>query len=189
MPGHGPQQTTAKKPLFLPRVRGAESETENERRASEKSGRGTGNVARFSSAPLRGRYRFGSDGGCLTEYREGTRVARASRGIQRRVFLRAAALGLAAPAAFNLSRLAVAAPAAAPKRLLIFHMPHGVPNIHYNPKVTGGDLTQFALDQSFKSILGPLEPLQAVRQRLPGLQVPHRGWPALRRGKLPHQLA
>jgi len=74
------------------------------------------------------------------------------------LFLRAAALGLAAPAAFNLSRLAVAAPAGPPKRLMIFHMPHGVPNVHYNPKVMGSDLTQFALDQSFESILRPLEP-------------------------------
>lgn len=72
--------------------------------------------------------------------------------------MRAAALGLAAPVAFNLSRLAVAAPVGPPKRLLIFHMPHGVPNIHYNPKVMGGDLTQFALNQSFESILAPLEP-------------------------------
>jgi len=90
----------------------------------------------------------------LTEYREGTRIARASKGIQRRVFLRAAALGLAAPAAFNLSRLAVAAPAAAPKRMLIFHLPHGVPNVYFNPKVTGGDLTQFALDYSFQAPCG-----------------------------------
>ncbi|HEY0469375.1 MAG TPA: DUF1552 domain-containing protein [Polyangiaceae bacterium] len=91
----------------------------------------------------------------MTEYREGTRVARASKGIQRRVFLRAAALGLAAPAAFNLSRLAVAAPAAAPKRMLIFHLPHGVPNIHYNPMVMGGDLTQFVLNHSLQAPFDP----------------------------------
>ncbi len=126
---------------------------------------------------MRGVYRFGSDGGSLTEYREGTRVARASKGIQRRLFLRAAALGLAAPAAFNLSRLAVAAPAAAPKRLLIFHMPHGVPNIHYNPKVMGGDLTQFALDQSFKSILGPLEPYKQYVNVYQGFKYPNAGGP------------
>ena len=113
----------------------------------------------------------------MTEYREGTRVARASKGIQRRLFLRAAALGLAAPAAFNLSRLAVAAPVAAPKRLLIFHMPHGVPNIHYNPKVMGGDLTQFALDQSFKSILGPLEPYKQYVNVYQGFKYPTAGGP------------
>jgi len=103
------------------------------------------------------------------------------------MFLRAAALGLAAPAAFNLSRLAVAAPAGAPKRLLIFHMPHGVPNIHYNPKVTGGDLTQFTLDyttsvasspkQDVKSILGPLEPYKQYVNVYQGFKYPTEGGP------------
>jgi hypothetical protein len=93
------------------------------------------------------------------------------------MFLRAAALGLAAPAAFNLSRLAVAAPAAPPKRLLIFHMPHGVPNIHYNPKVMGSDLTQFALDQSFESILGPLEPYKQYVNVYQGFKYPTAGGP------------
>jgi Protein of unknown function (DUF1552) len=97
--------------------------------------------------------------------------------IQRRIFLRAAALGLAVPAALHLSRLAVAAPMAAPKRLLIFHMPHGVPNIHYNPKVVGGDLTQFALDQSFKSILGPLEPYKQYVNVYQGFKYPPLGGP------------
>jgi Protein of unknown function (DUF1552) len=133
-------------------------------------------VAGFAR-PGVGAYRFGSNGGCLTEYREGTRVARASRGIQRRLFLRAAALGLAAPAAFNLSRLAVAAPVGPPKRLLIFHMPHGVPNIHYNPKVTGGDLTQFALNQSFESILGGLEPYKQYVNVYQGFKYPDGGGP------------
>ena len=93
------------------------------------------------------------------------------------MFLRAAALGLAAPAAFNLSRLAVAAPAGVPKRLLIFHMPHGVPNIHYNPKVMGNDLTQFALDQSFESILRPLEPYKKYVNVYQGFKYPNAGGP------------
>ena len=111
----------------------------------------------------------------MTEYRDGTRVVRASKGIQRRLFLRAAALGLAAPAALNLSRLAVAAPAAAPKRMLIFHMPHGVPNIHYNPKVTGSDLTQFTfkLPQGFQSILGGLEPYKQYVNVYQGFKYPN----------------
>lgn len=91
------------------------------------------------------------------------------------MFLRAAALGLAAPAAFNLSRLAVAAPVGPPKRLLIFHMPHGVPNIHYNPKVMGSDLTQFALDQSFESILAPLEPYKQYVNVYQGFKYPNAG--------------
>jgi len=93
------------------------------------------------------------------------------------MFLRAAALGLAAPAAFNLSRLAVASPAGAPKRLMIFHMPHGVPNIHYNPKVMGSDLTQFALDQSFESILAPLEPYKQYVNVYQGFKYPDGGGP------------
>ena len=93
------------------------------------------------------------------------------------MFLRAAALGLAAPAAFNLSRLAVAAPAGVPKRLMIFHMPHGVPNIHYNPKVMGNDLTQFALDQSFESILRPLEPYKKYVNVYQGFKYPNAGGP------------
>jgi hypothetical protein len=97
--------------------------------------------------------------------------------IQRRIFLRAAALGLAVPAALHLSRLAVAASVGAPKRLLIFHMPHGVPNIHYNPKVVGGDLTQFALDQSFKSILAPLEPYKQYVNVYQGFKYPPLGGP------------
>ena len=113
----------------------------------------------------------------LNVFRQTTRVARASGVIQRRVFLRAAALGLAVPAALHLSRLAVAAPAAPPKRLLIFHMPHGVPNIHYNPKVSGGDLTQFALDQSFKSILAPLEPYKKYVNVYQGFKYPPLGGP------------
>jgi hypothetical protein len=113
----------------------------------------------------------------MTERRPTTRVARATKGVQRRVFLRAAALGLAAPAALNLSRLAVAAPTGAPKRLLIFHMPHGVPNVHYNPKVMGGDLTQFALDQSFKSVLGPLEQYKQYVNVYQGFKYPPLGGP------------
>jgi len=104
-------------------------------------------------------------------------VLRASRGIQRRVFLRAAALGLAAPAALNLSRLAVAATTAAPKRLLIFHMPHGVPHVHYNPQVMASDLTQFSLDKSNISILGPLEPYKQYVNVYQGFKYPEGGGP------------
>src|SRR6478609_11163841 len=147
---------------------------QNSRTAKQKERRCVEERGRFSSALVGD---FGFDGGSLTEFREGTHVARASRGIQRRMFLRAAALGLAAPAAFNLSRLAVAAPAGPPKRMLIFHMPHGVPNIHYNPKVMGGDLTQFALDQSFESILRPLEPYKQYVNVYQGFKYPNAGGP------------
>ncbi len=93
------------------------------------------------------------------------------------MFLRAAALGLAAPAALNLSRLAVAAPTGAPKRLLIFHMPHGVPNIHYNPQVMGGDLTQFTFKFSPDSILAPLEEYKQYVSVYQGFKYPPDGGP------------
>jgi hypothetical protein len=104
-------------------------------------------------------------------------VARAESIIKRRMFLRAAALGIAAPAAMNLSRLAVAAPTAGAKRLLIFHMPHGVPNVHYNPKVMGGDLTKFVLNDSFASILGPLEEYKQYVNVYQGFKYPPFGGP------------
>lgn len=91
--------------------------------------------------------------------------------------MRAAALGMAVPAALNLSRLAVAAPTAAPKRLLIFHMPHGVPHVHYNPQVMASDLTQFRLDQSNISILGPLEQHKQYVNVYQGFKYPEGGGP------------
>jgi hypothetical protein len=97
--------------------------------------------------------------------------------MQRRVFLRAAALGLAAPAALQLSRLALAQSGAAPKRLFIFHMPHGVPHLHYNPKVMGSDLTQFTLSDSNVSILGPLEPYKKYVNVYQGFSYPEGGGP------------
>jgi len=106
-----------------------------------------------------------------------TRVNRAANQLQRRLFLRAAALGLAAPAALNLSRLAVAAPSAAPKRLMIFHIPHGVPNVHYNPKVMGNDLTQFTLNDSFESVMAPLEPYKKYINVYQGFSYPEGGGP------------
>lgn len=93
------------------------------------------------------------------------------------MFLRAMALGMAAPAALNLSRLAVAAPTGAPKRLLIFHMPHGVPNVHYNPKVMGNDLTQFTFDFSADSILKPLEQYKQYVSVYQGFKYPPDGGP------------
>jgi Protein of unknown function (DUF1552) len=108
---------------------------------------------------------------------QSTRVQRASNVIQRRLFLRAAALGLAAPFALNLSRLAVAANTPAPKRLLILHMPHGVPHVHYNPQVTASDLTQFSLDKSNISILGPLEPYKQYVNVYQGFKYPEGGGP------------
>lgn len=85
------------------------------------------------------------------------RLFRAGRAIERRIFLKALAVGLAAPVAAKLSRIATAAPTGAPKRFFLFYMPHGIAPEHYNPQVSAGDRTEFALDQTNVSILGPLE--------------------------------
>src|SRR5437588_8147042 len=85
------------------------------------------------------------------------RLVRATRLLQRRMFLKALALGLSLPVAACLARTATAASAAAPKRFFLFYMPHGIAPEHYNPKVSDSDRTSFALDQTNVSILGPLQ--------------------------------
>jgi hypothetical protein len=105
--------------------------------------------------------------------KEYTRVARARRGIERRLFLKAIGLGLSAPIAWQLSRSAVAqAQAARPKRLMIFFMPHGVPPEHYNPVWNVGNPTDFTLTQSGVSILGSLEPYKQYVTVLQGFSYP-----------------
>ena len=77
--------------------------------------------------------------------------------MQRRLFLKALALGLSLPAAARLVRTATAAPAAAPKRFFLMYIPHGTAPEHYNPQVSDSDRTSFALDQTNISILGALQ--------------------------------
>lgn len=87
-------------------------------------------------------------------------LERAKSILERRVFLKAMALGLAAPVALRLAKSATAAPSGAPKRFLVMYVPHGTAMEHFNPQMTGSgdDPTQFALDMTGESILGPLEP-------------------------------
>lgn len=87
-------------------------------------------------------------------------LARAKSVLERRLFLKALGLGLAAPLAFRLSKSATAATTGAPKRLFVMYFPHGIAPEHFNPLMAGDgkDPTQFALDQTNESILGPLEP-------------------------------
>src|SRR5450432_838386 len=85
------------------------------------------------------------------------RLIRATRLLERRMFLKALALGLTVPVAARLARTATAATAAAPKRFFLFYMPHGVAPEHYNPQVSDSDHTSFALDKTGISILGPLQ--------------------------------
>ena len=67
----------------------------------------------------------------------------------------AVALGIAAPLALKMSRLAVAAPAAAPTRLFIFYLPHGIANEHFDPVVNGADIN---LSANGVGMLGAFEP-------------------------------
>ena len=54
-----------------------------------------------------------------------------------------------------MSRLAVAAPAAAPTRLFIYYLPHGMPVEHFDPGAAGAD---FSLSASGIGVLAPFEP-------------------------------
>jgi Protein of unknown function (DUF1552) len=100
------------------------------------------------------------------------RLTRAIRTIERRMFLKAIAAGLAVPAAFRLAKVATAAGGAAPKRFFLLYMPHGVAPEHYDPRIVGGDLTNFSLNQTNVSILGPLEPYKQYVNVYQGLQYP-----------------
>ena len=100
------------------------------------------------------------------------RLIRAIRTIERRVFLKAIAAGLAAPAAFRLARSATAAGGTPPKRFFLFYMPHGVAPEHYAPRVVGTDLTNFTLNETNVSILGGLEPYKSYVNVYEGFEYP-----------------
>jgi hypothetical protein len=100
------------------------------------------------------------------------RVARAASRLQRRLFLQALGLGLAVPTALKLARSALAAPPTAQKRFFLMYMPHGVAPEHYNPQVMGGDNTNFVLNDTNVSILGPLEPYKSYVNVYQGFKYP-----------------
>lgn len=83
----------------------------------------------------------------------------------RRTFLKAVGLGLSAPLAYQMSRLAVAQTGDRPTRLFIMYLPHGVPIEHYDP----GD--GFNLDASGVGILSPLEPYKQYLNVLRGVSM------------------
>jgi hypothetical protein len=100
------------------------------------------------------------------------RLHRATKGIQRRMFLAALGTGLTVPAAMRLAKMAVAATTPAPKRFFVFFVPHGNAPEHYAPRIVGGDRTNFALDQTNISILGPLQPYKSYVNVYEGFQYP-----------------
>ncbi|HVR18544.1 MAG TPA: DUF1552 domain-containing protein, partial [Polyangiaceae bacterium] len=102
--------------------------------------------------------------------KENPRLERARRVVGRRMFLGAIGAGLSVAMAGRVARLAVAAPTAAPKRFFLFFMPHGMAPEHFDPRVIGGDRTNFALDQTNHSILGPLQPYKSYVNVYQGFQ-------------------
>lgn len=103
---------------------------------------------------------------------QNVRLIRATKILERRMFLKALALGLTVPVAARLARTATAAPSAAPKRFFLMYMPHGIAPEHYNPKVSDSDRTSFALDQTNVSILSPLEPYKSYVNVYQGFEYP-----------------
>lgn len=62
---------------------------------------------------------------------------KSERQLGRRVFLKALGAGIAAPLAFQMGRLAMAEPGAAPVRLFIYFVPHGMPMEYAEPYGSG----------------------------------------------------
>jgi len=77
--------------------------------------------------------------------------------LRRRTFLTALGLGIAAPVAMKLARLAGAAPGPRPTRLFIMFIPHGFPLEHFDPTTGNGD---FNLSAKGIGGLSPLAPYQ-----------------------------
>lgn len=99
-----------------------------------------------------------------------TRLARATQRVQRRVFLKALGLGVSVPVAAQLGKLATAQDTGPLKRLMVLFFPHGIAPEHFNPRLNPDNPTDFALDQTNVSILGPLEPYKNRVTVLEGFQ-------------------
>ncbi len=95
--------------------------------------------------------------------------SRARLRLERRLFLKALALGLSAPVAYQVVRAARAQDAGRPNRFLLYYMPHGVSPEHFNPVGQG---TDFTLAESGVSILGPLEPYKNLVNVYQGFMYP-----------------
>ncbi|HWA74296.1 MAG TPA: DUF1552 domain-containing protein [Polyangiaceae bacterium] len=102
------------------------------------------------------------------------RLIRAARGMERRLFLKALALGLSVPLAVKFSRMATAQASGPVKRFMVMYVPHGVAPEHYNPKM-GSDGISFDLDKTNESILGPLQPYKQWVNVYQGLKYPDKG--------------
>src|SRR4030095_16597574 len=98
--------------------------------------------------------------------------------VNRRMFLKAMALGLSVPAAMRLARMATAQAAKPPKRFFLMYIPHGTAPEHFNPKIANANplamanYNSFDLDQPTVSILGPLQPYKQYVNVYQGFQYP-----------------
>lgn len=102
--------------------------------------------------------------------------ARAKTRLRRRLFLKAAGLGLSAPLAYRLVQSATAAPSGAPQRFMLFYIPHGMPPEHFNPVRSTAQgttvSTDFSLTDSGVSILAPLEQHRSLVNIYEGFKYP-----------------
>src|SRR6185369_9140579 len=105
-------------------------------------------------------------------------LSRAAQAVNRRMFLKAMALGMSVPAAMRLARMATAATGTPAKRFFLMYIPHGTAPEHFVPKITNwnptatANYTDFALDQTNVSILGPLQPYKQYVNVYQGFQYP-----------------
>jgi hypothetical protein len=108
----------------------------------------------------------------------GKQVSRATKLVQRRMFLKAMALGMSVPAAMRLARFATAAPTTAPKRFFLMFIPHGTAPEHFQPRINNATVdptmtatySDFDLDQTNVSILGALQPYKSYVNVYQGFQ-------------------
>lgn len=107
-------------------------------------------------------------------------VSRAAAALERRMFLKAMALGLSVPAALRVAKLATAATGAPPKRFFLMFIPHGTAPEHFAPRVNNATVdptttavySDFDLNQTNVSILGPLQPYKSYVNVYQGFQYP-----------------
>jgi hypothetical protein len=99
--------------------------------------------------------------------------SKASFRVRRRLFLSALGLGISAATASRLASVALAQATPAPKRFLLFYLPHGAPPEHFRPQVMENDPTSFTLASTGVSILAPLEEkLKSVTTVIQGIKYP-----------------
>jgi hypothetical protein len=95
-------------------------------------------------------------------------MTRAARVLRRRTFIKAVGLGVSAPLALQMSRMALAQPGGRPRRFLTIYIPHGMPAEHYDP---GGQGKAFDLNANPKvGVLKVFKPYQDQFLLLRGIE-------------------